>query len=178
MAIGVFLRIREQVHHDLSQRVPVAVDRQGRVGQLTVEPEPISLEMRAVGFGCLARDGGNVACLEVVFLLATFDASEIKDVVDQPGQTRRLRRDDGEIRALFGAVRDSALSQQFREHTNGSQRRLQLMRNVANEIGFLPRQRELAIQIGDNQPAPDADGGHQHGNEKPERQLECMRRAS
>ena len=50
------------------------------------------------------------------------------------------------------------------------------MRNVADKIGFLPRERELAIEVGKNKPATDTDGDDQHGDKKAEREFKRARR--
>ena len=48
-----------------------------------------------------------------------------------------------QIGTLLGRIAHPALGEQFGEHPDGRQRRLQFMRHVADEISFLPRQFEF-----------------------------------
>ena len=133
--------------------------------------EPAVFEVRTIGPGRLANDVYEVSVVNVVFLLATFHAGKVEDVVDEPGQTSGFGGDDMEVRTLLIRVRDALVGEQFGEHADGSQGRFELVRDVAHEISFLAGQRELAVEVGDNKPASDADGQHQRGDEQAERQV-------
>ncbi len=50
------------------------------------------------------------------------------------------------------------------------------MGDVADEVGLLARKGELAVQVGDNEPAPDTDGGEQDADEQAECQLKRVSR--
>jgi len=83
----------------------------------------------------------EIAFLEIVFFFTPFKAREIEHVINQAGQPRCFRGDDGEIRALLDRVRNPSLSQQFREHPDRGQRGFQFVRHIAHEIGLLTRER-------------------------------------
>ena len=87
-----------------------------------------------------------------------------------------LGGDDVQIGALLGGVGHAPLGEQFGKHADGRERRLQFVRDVADEIGFLPRQFQFGVQAADDEPASDADGQHQHGDEQAERQFGGVRR--
>ena len=108
----------------------------------------------------------KVACLEMVFLFAALDAGEIEDVVDETGEAGGFGGDDAEIGTLFDWIVDAAFGEQFREHADRGERSFQFVRDVADEIGFLPREGQLTIQVGDDEPAADADGEHEQRDDE------------
>ena len=150
----------------------------GASGSTQSNLNPLGFQMRAEGLRGAADHPGQVARLEVVFLLAAFHAREIQHVVDEPGEPRGLGGDDVQVGTLLGRVGHAALGEQFGEHADGRERRLQFVRDVADEIGFLPRQFQFGIQAADDEPASDADGEHQHGDEQAEREFGGVRRLS
>ena len=54
--------------------------------------------------------------------------------------------DDVEIGTLFGGIVDAAFGEQFGEHADRGERSFQFVRDIADEIGFLARER----QVGDS----------------------------
>ena len=71
---------------------------------------------------------------------------------------------------MLRGVGDAAFGEQFGKHADGRERRFQFVRDVADEIGFLPRELQFGVQTADDEPASDADGQHQHGDEQAERE--------
>jgi len=124
-----------------------------------------------IGVGGVANQGGEITFLELVFLLAPFQPCEIQDVIDEPSEAGGFGGDDGQVRTLFGRVGDPPLGQQFGEHADRRERGLQLVRDVADEVGLLAGQSELAVQVADDEPASDPDRQHQGGDEQAQGEL-------
>jgi len=104
----------------------------------------------------------------MILLFAPLQAGEVENIVNEPGQPRGFRRDDVEKVPLTLGVVHAAFGQQFRKHANRGQRGFKLVRDVADEIGLLAREGELALEIGNNQPAPQANGEEEQRDEQPE----------
>ena len=132
--------------------------------------------MRTEGLFDAANHRGQIARLEVVFLLAALHAREIEDVVDEPREPPGLGGDDLQIRALLRGVGNAAFGEQFGKHADGRERRLQFVRDIADEIGLLPGELQFRVQAPDDEPAADADGEHEHRNEQAEREPRGARR--
>src|SRR5439155_7333078 len=123
----------------------IATDDEWKVRQFAVELEAVGFEVRTIGLGGVAQETVQIAGLEVVFLLATLDASEIEDIVDEAAETSGFGGDDAEIRTLFEGIVDATFGEQFGEHPDGSERSFQFVGNVADKIGFLASESELTI---------------------------------
>ena len=97
----------------MSQRVAIAIDEQGRPGQIALELESVRFEVRAIGFHRFLHDTGQVALCEIVFLFAPFNAREVQHVIDQAREAGGFGGNNIEIRALFFLVEDAAVGEQF-----------------------------------------------------------------
>ena len=167
---GILLAVGEQVDEHLGQRVAVAANRDGDGGKHRLEREARGLQVRAVGFNGLARERRQIARNKIVFLLASLDAREVEDIVDEPGESGGLGRDDPQEMAPLGVVLHAVFGEHLGEHADGRERRFEFVRDVADEVGLLPRERQLPAQIGADEPASDADGQHEKADEKAERE--------
>jgi hypothetical protein len=111
---------------------------------------------------------------EVVSLLFPLQAREIEHVVDQAREPFRFRHDDAQILRRFFRRRAPALHQ-LRKHANRSERRLELMRDVGNEVALLLRERELPPRILKDDPAAECDRAQRRRNQKHERAANVAR---
>src|SRR6185312_12258686 len=146
-AVRIFFGVGKEIDDDLRDGVGVGADRQLAGCQVAFQLETGVFEVRPVGFGSFADDVHEIGIAEIIFLFAAFQAGEIEDVVDEAREAGGFGGDDLQIGALFGGVGDAIFRQQFGEHADGSERRFQFVRNVADEIGFLAGERELTIEI-------------------------------
>ena len=81
-------------------------------------------------------------------------------------------RVDPEKMAALRVVLHAVFGQHFGEHPDGSKRGLQFVRDVADEVGLLAREPELAVEIGHDEPASHRNGENEQGDEETEGQLE------
>ena len=102
----------------------------------------------------------------VELLLLPLEAREVEHVVDQPREPLGFDHDDAQILRVFRGALAAAILHQFGKHADGSERRLQLVRDIGNEVGLLLRERELAARVGHDEPAAAGDDRQRGGDEE------------
>jgi hypothetical protein len=117
-AVRIFFGILEEIDDDLGESVAVAIDEDRDFRKLAVELKAVGFEVRTIGFSRFAHEVSEVASLEVVFLLAAFEAGEIEDIVNETAEASGFGGDDAEIRALLDRIIDAAVGEQFGEHAD------------------------------------------------------------
>ena len=81
----VFLRVRQEVHDNLRERVLVAAHRIRRRRGLPAGGESLLAQMQLVAFPGSRQDFVQIERPKIVALLFSFEPREIEDVVDQAG---------------------------------------------------------------------------------------------
>jgi hypothetical protein len=123
----VFLRVGNQVYQDLREGVLIADDRirsfigsplHGEAGF----PQPVAL-----GFPNAFDHRAGIGRPHIVRLALPLDSREIEDVVDESGETLAFADNDAQVTAALLGFLHSILGKQFRKHSNGGQRSLQLV---------------------------------------------------
>src|SRR5207248_10219233 len=99
---------------------------------------------------------------ESILLLSSLNSGEIQHVVNEPCEPSRFGGDNSQVLTPALFVVEPSFGEQFGKHADRRQRCFQFMRNIAHEIRFLARQRELALQVRHYKPASDADGKDQN----------------
>ena len=165
---GIFLRVGEQVHEDLRERVVVADHGIGRRRGLPARAEAALLQVQRVAFPRAPDDRVQVERFALDALLLPLEPGEIEHVIDQPREPLGLDHDDAEILRMLGSVAVPILHQ-LGKHADRGQRRLEFVRDVGNEIRLLLRARELAAGVGHHQPAAAGDRAERGDDEKAQR---------
>jgi hypothetical protein len=106
--------------------------------------------------------------LEVVGFLSALDAGEVQDVVQQPCQALAFADDGVEKAGLLNIIAFSHL-QQFGEHANRSQRRLQLVRDAGDKLRSQIRKPRFAAHIPPEEISSDEGEHGNKANENPQR---------
>jgi hypothetical protein len=82
------------------------------------------------------HDVAEVAVLELETPLAALEGREVEHVLDQAREALGLAANDLEVLLLFLGVADTLGEQHLAEHANHRQRRLELVRDVGDEVVF------------------------------------------
>ena len=108
-------------------------------------------------------------------LLPPLDAREIEHVIDQPREPLRLHHDDAQILRVLGCRFGAPALHQLGKHADGGERRLQLVRDIGDEIRLLLRERELPARIRHHQPAAARDGPQRRDDHEDQRAAQRAR---
>ena len=90
----VFFGVGKEIDEDLRQRVTVAIHKERLARKIAPQAKTAGFEMGAIRFACFSRQSGNVDLLEMILLLPAFEAGEVENIIDEPGQPRGFRSDD------------------------------------------------------------------------------------
>ena len=99
------------------------------------------------------------------------ESAEIEYVVEEPGEAGGLGLDDLDELPAAGGIEVGVAFEEFREHPDRGQRRLQFVGDIGDEVGLLPRQEQLALEVVDDQPRADTHREQEHAHEQGDGEL-------
>src|SRR5262249_15408328 len=137
LAIGrVLYRVVHQVEEEEGHRVLIEANRWQIGLDVDIELHALAVEPVAVHVEAARQHLGEIPDLEIVGDLAALDLGEVEDVVDEVRQALALARDDlGVLPRRLGAL-GAAGGEQLAEHADERQRRLELVRDVGDEVAL------------------------------------------
>ena len=156
----------------MSEGVAIAFEHDWLVGQFGFEFESVCFQMRAIGLAGFLHHRSQIEISEVIVLIPPLHSSAIEHIVNQARQAGGLGGDNLEEMALPARVRRFVFGQQFGKHADRGERRLQFVRDVADEIRLLAGQSQLTFHVGHHQCAAGSNRQHQQPDQQRQRQME------
>src|SRR5690606_11808483 len=136
--------VLQKIDESLRDRGIVGEDGWQRWRNLPLVGELALVEMHPVGLEHLADHGGQVSLLERIGPSSRLDARELEHVRDQVAEADALARDDLEVLAALRGIAQPLEEHRLAAEPYERERRLELMRDVGDELGLHAREQELA----------------------------------
>src|SRR5438445_8552544 len=133
----------------------VHVQRWNIAGNILLKGVAVLLDLKTIRIKCGANEFREVRLFEFVFLTACLDTGEIKDIVDESGETLTLFANNAKVFLVLFLRGQTAEFERLGIKPNESERRAQLVRNVRDKVRLQSSQIHFAgnIAIGKEHPA-------------------------